>query len=434
MIRIDYKLGRDDLSRNKKSKRKLLWIVNSMLMLLTVLGVILLYALLNDDQSDSNTSNENSLAQQQADSHPLTTATPEPSIEPPPSTPPYTDAVWIGVGDIMSHTPQLPGAYQKASDSYNFNDVFAPIADIIAEGDWNMANLETPMAGKDYGYTGYPLFNAPVELAEALWHTGFNILSTANNHTLDKGVTGAINTLDHVQAIGFTTVGSARDVEESERSVIVKQHDIAMGLLSYTYGTNGIPIPEGKEHIVNLIDQERIIDDMKKLRRDGAEVITIALHFGNEYQTTPSDAQKTLARALIAAGADIIAGSHPHVLQPYEMVDVIDDQGMERQGLIIYSMGNFISNQRGDSKDYGAIFRVDLRKHYDTGRIEIKEVTVTPTWVHRYKPDANYRYRVLPVEATLATKDDALLSTSDYATLEADFAMLNKRLTSMMEQ
>lgn len=362
------------------------------------------------------------------------TPSPTPTAEPTPTPPQFTDAVWIGVGDIMSHTPQLPGAYVKETDSYNFTDVFSPIADIVAEGDWVMANLETPIAGKDYGYTGYPTFNAPVELAQALWDNGFNIFSTANNHTLDKGVTGAMLTLEHVQNIGFTTVGSARDAEEAGKSVIVEHNGIAMGLLSYTYGTNGIPIPDGKEFIVNLIDKDRIIADMDQLRKDGADVITIALHFGNEYQTQPTEEQKTLARALIAAGADIIAGSHPHVLQPYELVTTVNDEGLERQGLIIYSMGNFISNQRGDSKDYGAIFRVDLRKHYDTGTIEIKEVTVTPTWVHRYKPDKNFRYRILPVEATLAARDDALLKASEYATLESDYAMLTKRLTSMLSK
>lgn len=434
------------MKQKKKSRRKALWIFNGVLLLLTILGAVSLFLLLNADKSGSDNhrsgngtdvtqnGNAGSIITPSPSVEPTTTPTATPTPSPTPTPPAFTDAVWVGVGDIMSHSPQLPGAYSKATDSYNFEDVFAPIADLVAAGDWKMANLETPMAGKDYGYSGYPTFNAPIELAQALWKSGFNILSTANNHTLDKGVNGAMRTLDNVKEIGFTTVGSARDMEEAGQSVIVTHNDIAMGFLSYTYGTNGIPIPEGKEFIVNLIDKDKIISDMKQLRKDGAEVITIALHFGNEYQTKPTEEQKTLARELIAAGADIIAGSHPHVLQPYEMVTTVDDQGIERQGLIIYSMGNFISNQRGDSKDYGAIFRVDLRKHYDTGSIEIKEVTVTPTWVHRYKPDESFRYRILPVEATLAAKNDALLKESDYETLEADFAMLNKRLSSMLKQ
>lgn len=428
-------LGRDELRQNRQSRRKALWIFNSILILLIAAGIVLLFVVLNADESasqDRSKSSVDELAAQQPDIIASPMPSPTPTAEPTPTPPQFTDAVWIGVGDIMSHTPQLPGAYNKSTDSYNFTDVFSPITDIVADGDWVMANLETPMAGKSYGYTGYPMFNAPVELAQALWDNGFNILSTANNHTLDKGVTGAQLTLEHVKNIGFTTVGSARDAEEANTSVIVEHNDIAMGLLSYTYGTNGIPIPEGKEYIVNLIDQEKIIEDMNLLRQEGADVITIALHFGNEYQTQPSEEQKTLARALIAAGADIIAGSHPHVLQPYELVTAVNDQGVERQGLIIYSMGNFVSNQRGDSKDYGAIFRVDLRKHYDTGAIEIKEVTVTPTWVHRYKPDSHYRYRVLPVEATLAARDDALLKASEYETLESDYAMLTTRLSSML--
>jgi len=422
----------------KKKTRKKLLLFNSILLVLTIAGIVGLFIYMNDEKSAPN-SNGVEVAGNNQDGvtiTPPTEATPTPTATPVPTpTPPaYTDAVWIGVGDIMSHTPQLPGAYDKATDTYNFDDVFAPIAHIVAEGDWRMANLETPMAGKEFGYTGYPTFNAPIELAQALWNTGFNTLSTANNHTLDKGVKGAIATLDNVKALGFATVGSARDMEEAEQIVIVEQNDIAMGFLSYTYGTNGIPIPEGKEFIVNLIDKDKIIADIGRLRAEGADVVTIAMHFGNEYQTQPSEEQKTLARELIAAGADIIAGSHPHVLQPYEVVSLQDEEGVERQGLIIYSMGNFISNQRGDSKDYGAIFRVDLRKHYETGRIEIKDVTVTPTWVHRYKPDDNYRYRILPVEETLAEKNDPLLKASDYTTLEADFAMLTKRLNSMMEQ
>lgn len=420
-------------------RRRKLWILNGVLLFLIAISIFAFFIVANfgpewkqtlggvTSQSNDDPSTTDAISA-------TSTPTPSPSStpEPTPTPPAYRDALWIGVGDIMSHTPQLPGSYDKATDTYNFDPFFSEIVPYIKDGNWVMANLETPIAGKELGYSGYPTFNAPIELTQALWDAGFNVLSTANNHSLDKGEKGLLNTLENVHQIGFTTVGTASSTEEMETAQIVEHNGIAMGFLSYTYGTNGIPIPKGKDYLVNLIDKDRIIADMKKLRREGADVITIALHFGNEYQTAPTDEQKSLARELIAAGADIIAGSHPHVLQPYEVVSTFDDNGLEHQGLIIYSMGNFISNQRGGSKDYGAIFKVNIRKHTYTGRIELTEVEVIPTWVHRYKPDQYYRYRILPVEDTLTNRDDTKLSTNDYATLESDFAMLTKRLQSML--
>lgn len=204
-----------------------------------------------------------------------------------------------------------------------------------------------------------------------------------------------------------------------------------MGLLAYTYGTNGIPIPEGKSYLISLIDEKQIIEDISKLREAGADLITVSLHFGTEYQTVPNDEQKRLARVLIASGADIIAGSHPHVVQPYEVLETTDELGNTRNGLIIYSMGNFISNQRGDTKDYGVIFKVNVRKNMTDGTIELTEIESIPTWVHRYKPDTAYRYRILPVEETLAASSDTLLSKADYRELQENYNLLRNRLDSM---
>jgi len=421
--------------KSTKRRIRLPYIIISILAILIVIGIAAFFYIIHQDASKINSLSEQTSSQQESILTPVppteTIVTPEPEPEPPPILPAFTDAVWVGVGDIMSHSPQLPGAYDKATDTYDFMPFFAPITHLLKEGDWVMANLETPIAGKDIGYSGYPTFNAPNELAQALWDSGFNLLSTANNHSLDKRANGVVRTLETVHDIGFITVGTAASEEDANKKVIVEQNDIYMGLLSYTYGTNGIPIPEGKEYIVNLIDKEKIIQDIKELREAGADAVTVALHFGNEYQTQPTEEQKTLSRELIAAGATIIAGSHPHVLQPYEVVETVDDKGNATQGLIIYSMGNFISNQRGESKDYGAVFKVNLRKHYETGQIELTNIEVTPTWVHRYKPDQNYRYEVLPVAETIEKKDHKRLKISDYTTLQKDLDMLVKRLESM---
>ncbi|RIX53732.1 CapA family protein [Paenibacillus nanensis] len=418
-------------STRHKRRRKLFWI--PLTALLAAASLVVIYLLVQPiwpgSSGPEETSND---AADSASIDPAASATPPPPTpEPTPPEPVFEDAVWIGVGDVMSHSPQLPGAYDAELDTYDFTPFFEEVKPILAQGDWVMANMETPVAGKDFGYSGYPTFNAPVELAEALKGAGFNLLSTANNHSLDKGEKGLLRTLEHLKELGFTTVGTAASQEEADTPVISEQNGIRMGLLSYTYGTNGIPIPEGKPYLVSLIDEEKMKSDIRKLRDAGADVVTIALHFGNEYQTTPTEEQKRLARALVAAGADIIAGSHPHVIQPYEVIETEDLNGQTKKALIIYSMGNFISNQRGDSKDYGVIFKVGVRKNVTEGTTTLTDVEAIPTWVHRYQPDRYYRYRVLPVEETIAAMDDELLGTNIYKQLQTDYDMLIQRLESL---
>jgi len=414
-------------SRKHKARPYVLFSILTVLAL--AVAVVWLYPTITGDSGNQIPGSSGTTAKATPTMEATIPASPTPEPTPPP--PVFAEAVWLGVGDIMSHSPQLPGAYNPATGVYDFTPFFENVKPILSEGDWVMANLETPIAGADFGYSGYPTFNAPTELAEALKNAGFNLLSTANNHSLDKGEKGLLRTLDNLKEIGLQAFGTASSQEEADALVISEKNGITMGLLSYTYGTNGIPIPQGKPYLVNLIDEAKIKNDIARLREAGADLVTVALHFGSEYQTVPNDSQKTLARSLAAAGADIIAGSHPHVLQPYEMVDSFDDQGRPKQSLIIYSMGNFISNQRGESKDYGAIFKVNIKKNVTEGTIELTEVEAIPTWVHRYRPDKSYRYRVLPVEATIAASNDPLLGAGDYAMLKQDLAMLTERLDSM---
>ncbi|MDQ0058102.1 CapA family protein [Paenibacillus harenae] len=414
--------------RRKRSRQRL-WIFQSILLLLAAAGIFFIYWSFTSGGSDVTEQPGQSPAV-------IHDRTPEPAEQPTPAPteppqPVFSEAVWMAVGDIMMHSPQLPGSYDQATKKYNFNPFFTEVKPILAEGDWVIANLETPVAGAKYGYSGYPNFNAPSELVEALQGAGFNLLTTANNHSLDKGEGGVLGTLETLKGYGMEHTGTASSQQEADQLLIAERNGIKMGLIAYTYGTNGIPIPTGKDYLVNLIDEQKIIADMKRLREAGADLVTVSLHFGNEYQTQPSEEQKQLARSLVAAGADIIAGSHPHVVQPYEVVETSDENGRIRKALIIYSMGNFISNQRGDSKDYGVIFKVQFRKNMNEGTVELTEVESIPTWVHRYKPDKAFRYRVLPLEQTLAAAADPLLTKTEFATLRKDYEMLRKRLDSM---
>ncbi|MFD0586988.1 CapA family protein [Paenibacillus sp. GCM10027627] len=412
-------------------RRKKTWITAfTVLSLLTVgLAYLWIQPLFGGESGGNGQSSTGLGAKNSSTETAIASATPTP--EPTPAEPVYTEAVWIGVGDIMSHSPQLPGAYDAQTKTYNFKPYFEHVKPVLSGGDWIMANLETPIAGPDFGYTGYPTFNAPIELAEALKDAGFNLLSTANNHSLDKREQGLLKTLDHLKGLGLQAVGTAASQEEAAKPVIVEKNGIKMGFLAYTYGTNGIPIPEGKPYLVNMIDEVKIIADIQTLKQSGADLVSVSLHFGNEYQTEPSEEQKKLARSLVAAGADIIAGSHPHVVQPYEVIETTDANGEVKRSLIIYSMGNFISNQRGDSKDYGVIFKVGIRKNSTAGTATVTEVEAIPTWVHRYKPDRSFRYRILPIKETLAAKNDKLLKAGDYETMQNDYDMLVTRLDSM---
>jgi len=354
--------------------------------------------------------------------------------------PVVAEARLVAVGDIMMHLPQTRSGYDPGTGTYSFHHFFEEVKPLLSAGDWVIGNLETPLADGDRrGYTGYPEFNAPPELADALKEAGFNILTTANNHALDRRETGVLRTLENLRERGLVAVGTHASPEEAEMVTIVEKNGITLALLAYTYGTNGIPIPEGKPYLVNLIDEEKMAADIGKARAAGADVIAVALHFGNEYETMPNAEQKRLARSLLEKGADIILGSHPHVLQPYEIADVGREDGSRGQGIILYSMGNFISNQDrhshdGKPTDIGAIFEIGIQKQMPGGPVSFTGVRATPTYVHKYSENGVTKHRVLPLEAVLLERHDALLTDKDYARLEGDLAETNAHLAAFLPE
>jgi len=357
---------------------------------------------------------------------------------PPPSPEPYyKEARLTAVGDIMMHLPQTKAGYDVNTQTYQFDSFFTEVASLLSAGDWVIGNLETPLSDNDpRGYTGFPEFNAPPELADALKTAGFNILTTANNHALDRRERGIISTLEHVKSRHIVPIGTAATQEEAEQLHIITHNEISMAILAYTYGTNGIPIPEGKSYLVSLIDEQKMIDDIKKARDSEVDLVTIALHFGNEYQPLPTKEQQSLVEALFRAGADIILGSHPHVLQPYEVKEIIRNDGTLAQGIVIYSMGNFISNQdriRNNKKptDVGVIFEINIRKHFPEGRIEYKEITALPTYVHKWMINGKQAYRVLPLESVLTERTDSLLKEQDFLRLDGYYQEAVRHLAAM---
>jgi poly-gamma-glutamate synthesis protein (capsule biosynthesis protein) len=328
----------------------------------------------------------------------------------------------MAVGDIMMHEPQIVAG--KTASGYNFDSFFEHIAHVLEPADFAFGNLETTLAGEAARYAGYPMFNAPDELADALKKANFDVITTANNHSLDRFEKGLLRTIEQLDRVNLLHTGTFASPEERDKPLIIEKNDIKLGVLAYTYSTNGVPIPQGKPYLINMIDKPLMAADIKNAKQAGVDLVVIAIHFGPEYWTKPNDEQKQIVDFLFESGADIILGSHPHVVQPYEVREWLDDNDQPRQGIVIYSLGNFISNQRDQPRDIGGILSIKIRKQ--NGATSIIEHEFIPTYVHRYESAGKRVYNVLPMAETIAERDYPPFRASDYAELE-------KRYKNMME-
>ncbi|QJD82496.1 CapA family protein [Cohnella herbarum] len=374
----------------------------------------------------------------QAPSSPAVTASEEPVSSPSlPAEPEIREATLLAVGDIMVHMPQLPAYYNAAKQTYDLKPWFSQVKPLFQQGDWVIGNLEMPIAGKDLKITGYPRFNSPIELADAIADAGIQMVSTANNHSMDRAFPGVKRTLANVKKAGLVPIGTAVSKADQQRLIIEERNGIRMGFLAYTYGTNGIPVPEDKSFAVNLIDPVVMKKDIARLREAHVDVVTVSLHFGLEYQRLPNEQQTKLVRELVKAGADIILGSHPHVVQPYEEIDIPAseaDDGISRRGIVIYSLGNFISNQTGSWKDVGLIFGVNLVKTTQpdgTSSIHWNKITTEPTWVHIAWKNQKRYYTIVPMNNALAKKNIPGLAEKDYAKIKTLLSGINKHLKAL---
>ena len=314
------------------------------------------------------------------------------------------------VGDIMVHMHQLKAAKQS-DGSYDFTEVFEDIRPYLEEADIAMGNLETTISTDEIGYYAYPRFRSPESLISALKGAGFDVITTANNHSLDGVEFGVINTLDKLDEYGLLHTGTARSPEERDRVLIVDKNDIKVAILAYTYGTNGMEGAIDKDklsYMVNYLnDMSKIEKDIQRAKEEGAEFIIACTHWGDEYVRNPNQAQKEMADKLFSMGVDVIFGSHAHVIQPTEKKTIITDEGEQKDVFVIYSLGNIVSNQRDRYRDSGLILNLEVVKDYDKGTIEIGEIDYIPTWVYRYTEKDKLHYRILPVKDFMDGSFDA---------------------------
>jgi poly-gamma-glutamate capsule biosynthesis protein CapA/YwtB (metallophosphatase superfamily) len=296
----------------------------------------------------------------------------------------------IFAGDIMGHDGQIASALDDSTGTYSYDNVFRYIKPLVSDADVAIGNLEVTLGGSPY--KGYPAFSSPDALAEACRDAGFDILVTANNHAADRGNKGIVRTIRILDSLGISHTGtwSSSEARDTLSPLIIDIHGIRLALLNYTYGTNGMIVPPPPT--VAYIDTIRSDADLRKAAGMGADKSILFVHWGTEYDTLPSSAQKQTAAAFIKSGADIVIGSHPHVLQP--MIIDVDSTGFCK--VVVWSMGNLVSNQRLRRRDGGAMILLELTAKGDT--TFISDAGYILTWVYKPTEEGQPKYYILPCE------------------------------------
>ncbi len=293
---------------------------------------------------------------------------PEPAAELPRS------ARLMFAGDVLTHLGVVRAACRPGKPC-NFARLLAPTASLVSAADLAVCHLEVPIVAPGQKVSGYPTFGAPGALAPALAATGWDHCSTASNHTIDRGLAGVDSTLNALDAVRISHSGSARTAEESRTVVVREVNGIRIALLSATYGLNGLRLPKDQPWRVKRIDPAALIAAATAAKQAGVHVVIVSLHWGNEYQHSPTKSQRNIARALMNSGQiDLIVGHHAHVVQPIEQVN---------GRWVVFGMGNHISGQvpvgaKLGTQD-GMIVEVNLAQQAD-GTVSVATPVVHPTW------------------------------------------------------
>lgn len=323
---------------------------------------------------------------------------------------PADDEVLItAAGDIMVHESQWI-AQSVGKDRYDFEDNFTEVRDFFIASDLSIANLETTI-NRNQPVSTYPRFNSPPELLDGIRYAGLNLIGTANNHSMDTGPDGIMGTIEELEKRNLEYVGTHRN-PDSKKYLVKTIKGMKLGIASFStayFNSGGVVInnisSSGMENHVNymeLTNAERAFDRLKPviddMKGNGVEFIMLLLHWGNEYEKKANLYQKELAELLIEEGVDLILGSHPHMVQEMEFIQTADGQN---EGLVVYSLGNFLSNQRDEilnmtGTEDGLISRVSLKRQAD-GKLVISRAQFIPTWVSRTGINDTYRYKIIPI-------------------------------------
>ena len=294
-----------------------------------------------------------------------------------PSAPLRTYITIVGVGDNLVHPPIFEASY--ANGEYDFHYIFDHIREYILPADIAFINQETILGNEELGFSGWPQFATPPEMGSAIVAAGFNVINFANNHVLDRGEAGIMTSIGYLDNYdGVYYLGIHRSAQErSGRQVIISTHDINVGFLAYTFGTNGIPLPAARPYMVSLIDREIMAAEIGAMRPN-CDYLVVSLHWGEEYALNYNREQASLAAFLAEQQVDLLIGHHPHVLQPMEIITRPDGRPMP----VFYSLGNFLSSHARSSKEalLGGIMYVRLARAEED--ISLEEIGLVPIITH----------------------------------------------------
>lgn len=291
----------------------------------------------------------------------------------------------VAVGDALIHGSVFQDAY-IGNNNYDFSKMFTYIEPLIKDYDLKYYNQETIIGGKNLGVSHYPRFNSPDEIALNLIDIGFNMVSLANNHSLDKNEEGILYSVNFWKEQPVIVSGQSDSFEDRNNIKIYRTNGIKYAFIAYTDGTNGLSLPEGKEYLVNVYSDEQAKIDIESIK-DKVDVIIVSMHWGNEYTFVPTQKQREEAEYLSSLGVNLIIGSHPHVIQPVEYVG---------NTLVIYSLGNFISGQLplGIDKVIGLMVGVDIV--VKNGEVSFRNIDYK--LLYTYSTVYNTNYKVIPFE------------------------------------
>ena len=311
----------------------------------------------------------------------------------------------LGYGkDVITASTQaskLLPVYKVDTKEYDFSYFFDDIKYHLQTPDITVGNLETTFAGSKIGYSGYPTFNTPETLAKTLKNVGFDVVSTANNHCIDKGYSGIESTINYLDEADIAHTGTYKSKESQDTILVKNVKGINIAFLSFTYGTNGIKIPDGKEYCVNLNDQETILSQLELAKQTNSDLICVCMHWGVEYQTKPNNEQKQLADFLIKNGVDLIIGNHPHVPQNMELRKVNLEDGTEKEAFVIYSLGNFMADQNKAYTRDSLILNLKYTKSGETGKMIFNCATYTPTYVYKNTSVSSRKFKILDMSNSI---------------------------------
>lgn len=320
---------------------------------------------------------------------------------------------FVSVGDNLIHDGIYEQANKRAGgNGYDFSFCYKNVASTIAAADIATINQETVIS-KSNVPSGYPLFNSPSEVGDEIAKIGFDVVAMANNHMIDKGAKGLSEAIDYWDSVdSVVRTGAYKNSDDLDNVEFIERNGVKIGLVGITQYTNGLSLPSGSELKIIYIADEATIEKKIKAAKAVCDAVVVNIHWGNEYSTTPTDAQRELAKKMSSWGADVIIGHHPHVIEPVEFIEHPDGS----RTLVAYSLGNFISQQNTPARVIGGMLHYNLTKSYETGKVTISDVVFEPIVTHYVRGSYDVQiFRLSQYSDELAKKQASRLNEQNFS-------------------